>query len=359
MYRRGSRYCVVVRDQRGKQHKRSARTLAEARDLKAALTADVKRGEFRALSRMTFGEYAPEWIGTYTGRTRRGIREETRADYRRALGLDEQGEPIGDGAMEFFGRMRLTEIEPRDVKRYAAKVAERGVSQNTVRLALAPVKALLATAVEEGLLRSNPAAGLRLLAAAQGDESVSQRVKALTKEQLRALLAELPGEWGLRVQFLAETGLRISEALALTWADVDFGRRRVLVRRRLRAGKVGPLKSSYARRDVPLSVGLARALWCAKGSAPEDATVFGGESGAPLDRSYCYRVVKAAGERAGVPWVGLHTLRHTCATPARRSPSSPAGTPSRCNSCLGITRPPLRWRPTSTCFRTTCPSRRS
>ena len=27
-----------------------------------------------------------------------------------------------------------------------------------------------------------------------------------------------------------------------------------------------------------------------------------------------FRVVKAAGKRAGVPWVGLHTLRHTAAT---------------------------------------------
>jgi hypothetical protein len=51
--------------------------------------------------------------------------------------------------------------EPRDVKRYATAVGARGVSANTVRLALAPVKALLATAVEDGLIRSNPAAAER------------------------------------------------------------------------------------------------------------------------------------------------------------------------------------------------------
>jgi hypothetical protein len=48
------------------------------------------------------------------------------------------------------------------VKGYAAHVAARGVARNTVRLAVAPVKALLATAHEEGVIRSNPAAGLRL-----------------------------------------------------------------------------------------------------------------------------------------------------------------------------------------------------
>ena len=41
IYKRGSRYVVRYRDPNGKQRKRFARTLAEARDLKATLTADV------------------------------------------------------------------------------------------------------------------------------------------------------------------------------------------------------------------------------------------------------------------------------------------------------------------------------
>ena len=41
----------------------------------------------------------------------------------------------------------------------AAKQNAEGLAPNTVRLAVAPVRALLATAFEEGLIRSNPAAG--------------------------------------------------------------------------------------------------------------------------------------------------------------------------------------------------------
>src|SRR5205814_737115 len=90
---------------------------------------------------------------------------ETLADYRRALGLDAHGKPLDPprGAVAFFGRKRLAEIGPRDLRAYAAHVAARGVSRNTVRLALAPVKALLATAQEDELIVSNPAAGLRNL----------------------------------------------------------------------------------------------------------------------------------------------------------------------------------------------------
>ncbi|MGH3114957.1 MAG: hypothetical protein ACRDOP_15955, partial [Gaiellaceae bacterium] len=54
VYKRGSRYVVTFRDPLGRQRKRSARTLSEARDLKATLTADVRRGEYRALSKVTF-----------------------------------------------------------------------------------------------------------------------------------------------------------------------------------------------------------------------------------------------------------------------------------------------------------------
>src|SRR5919202_2013808 len=116
IYRRGSRYVVVFRDPHGRQRKRSARTLAEARDVKATLTADVRRGEYRALSRVTFAQYAAEWCGSYNGRTARGIRPQTLSDYKALLERD---------AIPFFGRIQLMAIEPRDVKRFAAELTAR------------------------------------------------------------------------------------------------------------------------------------------------------------------------------------------------------------------------------------------
>ncbi|MEP6910630.1 MAG: site-specific integrase [Actinomycetota bacterium] len=308
IYKRGDRYVVVFRDPQGKERKRFARTLAEAREVKAALTADVRRGEYRTLSRVTFAEYATEWIEGYQGRTSRGLREATRDDYRRTIERE---------AVPFFGRMRLAEIEPRDVKRYAAHVAGRGVSPNTVRLAVAPVKALLATAVEEGLLRSNPSAGVRIAQAAE-PEAEGGRVKALTEDELRALLTAVAPEWQLLVTLLAQTGLRVSEAPPLTWGDVDFGRRRLGVRRSLSRGRIGPPKTRHGRRDVPLSEGLARALWNARkaagADAGDDASIFHRRNGELLDRAQVFRAVKAAAKRAGIPWAGLHTPRHTAAT---------------------------------------------
>src|SRR5262249_33200771 len=142
-----------------------------------------------------------------------------------------------------------------------------------------------------------------------------EQAKALTEEQLVGLLAELPQEWRLFFEFLAHTGLRIGEAVALTWANIDLGKQRVGVRRRLYRGRFDAPKSKQGRRDVPLSPGLAPALWRSRGTAADDAPVFPSRDDTHLDPSnVAARVLKPAARRAGVPWVGFHTFRHTCAT---------------------------------------------
>jgi integrase len=320
IYHKGNRYIVVFRDPTGRQRKRSAATLAEARELKAVLTADIARGEYRALSRVTFAEYAREWIVSYQGRTSRGFRDSTRGEYARDLGLDPKTyEPLkpARGATAFFGQMRLAEIEPRDIKRYAVHHSDRGLAPASVRLELAPVRAMLATAVEEGIIRSNPAAGLRITKRAEAELEESERIKSLTEDELRALLERLPADWRLFVEFLAHTGLRIGEAIALTWGDIDFGRRRVTVCRRYYQGSFAPPKSRYGRRDVPLADGMARRLWEFRKAtlAADSAPLFPSKTGGVLDASNVFsRVLKPAARAAGVPWAGFHTLRHTCAT---------------------------------------------
>jgi integrase len=322
IYKRGGRYVVRYRDPSGRQRKRFARTLAEARDLKASLVTDVRRGEYRETSRLPFSEYAVQWTETYQGRTSRGIREHTRADYRGLIERD---------AIPFFGRMRLSEIEPRDVKAYVSQLAARGLEPTSVRKVLAPVRALFATALEEGLIRSNPAAGVRVAMPTRDEDEVdAAKVKALGADDLAAFLDATPDEWRLFFRFLAETGLRIGEAIALAWEHVDFGRRRILVRRRFYRGSFGPPKSRYGRRDVPISAELAQALWDLRKDAAGEL-VFTSASGQMIDPSNLMtRVLKPAAVEAGLgewvkapksrngvraeTWVGFHTLRHTCAT---------------------------------------------
>jgi integrase len=193
-------------------------------------------------------------------------------------------------------------------------VAARGVSANTVRLALAPVKALFATALEDGLIRSNPTAGVRV-AGATTREADEDKARALTPDELAALLDELPDAERLFFRFLAQTGLRIGEAIALRVGDVDLGRRRVQVRRRWYRTSFAPPKSKHGRRDIPLATGIAQALWPLIAGRDSNELLFASETGRMIDQSnLTSRVLKPAARRAGVPWASYHTFRHTAAS---------------------------------------------
>ena len=85
IFKRGSRYVVTFRDAAGRQRRESARTLDDARRLKAARTTAVATGEYQERSRDTLHAYSREWVKRYQGRGRRGFRENTRDEYTRTL----------------------------------------------------------------------------------------------------------------------------------------------------------------------------------------------------------------------------------------------------------------------------------
>jgi integrase len=113
----------------------------------------------------------------------------------------------------------------------------------------------MATAMHEGLIRHNPTTGAALPArdaqrAAETGEDDEPDRRALTRDQLAALLLVIPERHKTLVRLLASTGLRISEALALSCGDVDLDGGVITVR----AGKRG------LTRLVPLHVSALRPL---------------------------------------------------------------------------------------------------
>lgn len=342
IYRRGGRY-VVVYKVHGRQYWESARTLEDARRLKAARTADAARGEFEARSRTTLHEYAGEWIDRYQGKGRRGFRENTRRNYRLVLARY---------VLTYFPkRLKLTEVTPSRVAGFVAWLcdekeqarvehrlavkrareagkpepkplapdARRHLSDSTVRNVMAPIRACLRDAVREGLLRSNPARDVDLPHRPKVEDEEAEP-KALTAEELATLLAIVPDRWRTFFRLLAATGLRFSEATALQWKHLQLNgpTPHVKVRRSVVNGTVEPPKSRHGRRDVPIPRSLVLELRDRRKTAawPEDDhLVFPSGNGAPVTYANLkQRVLDIAAEEAGVPWVGFHTFRHTCAS---------------------------------------------
>ncbi|MBA3841346.1 MAG: site-specific integrase [Actinobacteria bacterium] len=321
IYKRENRYVVIERDNRGRQVKRFAETLQEARNVKASLRADVARGEFRPNSQTPFVTYAREWVKTYAGRTSRGLKEQTRKDYEAALARNEFG--------EHFRGLKVSELEATDLEAYAEVLKRKGLTPRTIRNLILPLRLCLATAHQRRHIRFNPFAGVKV-AAAMGTGAREDDARALTQAEIVTLLtsfdraAKVKGltaaelhhvkQTRLLTLFLLQTGCRIGEALALTWGDFEDGLTSVRIRRRTYKGTTDKPKSKYGERSVPVSPLVRKQLRAHRGSAAKATHLFLNSDGKPLDYSAAHRVFRPVADAAGLKWATFHTCRHTCAS---------------------------------------------
>src|SRR5262249_4054248 len=139
----------------------------------------------------------------------------------------------------------------------AAEFTNGRPAPRTVNGFVTTLGAVLNSAVEDGILPSNPA--LRLGKVIRRDQGQVEEVEVFTADEVNALIAAADPEFRPFVLLLARTGLRLGEALALRWEDVDWAARTVLVRRSTRHGITSVPKNGKARR-VDLSPQLSRAL---------------------------------------------------------------------------------------------------
>jgi integrase len=215
------------------------------------------------------------------------------------------------------GTWRLADVAAADVRELYAELREDGASTSALKRLRAALSALFATAVEDRLLTTNPVQGVRIPPAPTG-EPEDERAKALTRAELATVLAALPADWRLFFELLTHTGLRISEAIGLTWQHVDLGTvPRVRVREQFCEGERRQLKSKHARRDVPLSPGMAERLRERRRDTyrGDRAPVFATTTGTELSRpNVAGRVLKPAAEAVGLPWASFHSFRHSCAS---------------------------------------------
>jgi integrase len=124
----------------------------------------------------------------------------------------------------------------------------------------------------------------------------------------------------------AYAGLRVSEALGLTWQDVDL-KGTLTVRQQLgEDGSLVPLKTEAARRTLDIFPALASELRALRDRQAKtsgfhrigvDSLVFTTSTGKPHSRRNVLRAVHGAGDSAGLndegEKVGVHDLRHTFA----------------------------------------------
>ncbi len=306
-------YVCVFRSA-GRQCKRSARTYEEAKRIKRESETDRDRGELQARTSIGFLPYVDEWVERYRGQGRRGFRENTREEYRRLI--------RAYAHHHFPRKLKLVDVSTYALARFTDWLADekeqgKRLSDRTIANAVIPLRAALATAKREGLIRHNPAQGLAM---PHREQLPEEEVKVFSRDQLTAVLAIAPERHALLFELLAATGLRISEAIALQrlHLQLDQDEPEVCIRRAIVRDRIEPPKSKYGRREVHLPPSLARNLrahLAARADQDSTALAFPSEAGGPLNPGNLRRrVLKPLVEEVSAPWAGFHTFRHTFAS---------------------------------------------
>jgi integrase len=247
-----------------------------------------------------------------------------------------RGRPLAPGTVALYetllrvhvlpvlGCVLLTDLTRAGVHAwYDALVDTRGpmVAAKSYRL----LRAVLATAVEEGLLEATPCT-----VRGAGHEWSPER-PVLGVEQVLALADEVPDRYRAAVLLAAFCCLRVGELAALRRSAVDLSAPTVAVV--ASAGQVagrgfvtGPPKSAAGRRTVTVPAAvvpdLARHLDLYAEAGPR-GRVFTGERGGPLRSSrFNAAVLRPAVARLGLAGVHAHDLRHTGNTLAAASGAS-------------------------------------
>lgn len=144
----------------------------------------------------------------------------------------------------------------------------------------------------------------------------------LTVEEIGKLLSELREPWRTAVYVAVTTGLRVSELLALKWADVDFSAGEIKLSRGIVRQRIGEMKTEASRKPVPMDAGLADVLTNWREVAPynQGADYIFASPDRHGRQPYWPNAamedhIRPAAQRAGISKrVGWHTMRHTFGT---------------------------------------------
>jgi len=163
---------------------------------------------------------------------------------------------------------------------------------------------VLSWAVKCKWIEENPCAGVELFHAGS---KVKRTI--LKPEQVAAIVNKLREPYATLVLFLAVSGLRIGEAIAVKWSDFEGDT--LHIRRRIFEGKVGTTKTESSQRSLPIPAALIERMK----KLSDGEWIFRARNGAPINpKNAAQRYIRPVTRDLGIPLGGWHDFRHTLST---------------------------------------------
>lgn len=256
-------------------------------------------------ARQTFGDFATEWLVHQQANTVKGSWVKERANLNRYL-------------IPEFGRREMRSFQMRDVQQWLNALAVpsspdiKPVPANKRDDLIRCLKQIFGQAVEWNVISANPLIGLERI------RLMKRKVEVYTVDELAQMIVwlfdNIPEIADLAL-FAVNTGMRLGELVAITWAEIDFRSRTVMVQTQWDAKECKFAERTKGKRvrQVPLNTECIELLTRRKLDPRPDGHVFTGDY---------YRVtndwtlwMKDAGLTEALErGCSFHNLRHTFAS---------------------------------------------
>lgn len=227
----------------GKRYSCYADTIKECREQERKLRENIQNGLYTQNRNITLDKYYKEWKKARQGVIKGNTALGNECRYRNHIG-------------PALGYRKIVDIEKREIIQLQQKLVEK-YEPITVNGIIVQLKTILNDAVEEGIISRSPAVGVKMLKVEKKATETYHR--ALTEEEQISFMEYAKDEWLYELfALLLCTGMRIGEATALTWDDIDYFNNVIHVNKtmtRTADGKytTGSPKSKTSIRDIPMT----------------------------------------------------------------------------------------------------------
>lgn len=317
----------------------TAPTQKEVRALMQDASVALEKSEYFEASRATLGEWIDVWLSDYCThvkyQTLKSYRAQCETHIKPALGAIPLESLSTQQIQAFYNRLRREghTISRRDAKTGKTETMRVPLSPKSIKNIHAILSKCLNTAIELKYIKYNPAQQTRR------PKIQAPEINPLDVDQIKKLLVELEKEeYADLYKLFVFTGLRKSEALGLSWDNVDVKNHTLkisqqLQKRPLRDGgyTIAPVKQDRVRyivvSDFVIDVLDHRKIrqdadresagnaWTefSLPSGKSAKLVFTRSDGTPINPKSAYLHYKKIAKRLGVSESRVHDLRHTYA----------------------------------------------
>ena len=296
----------------GKRRRLWRTTHGTRRQAEAELTrlmGEYDRGLAHPITQLKTADYLTDWLTNVVAH-----RNQPRTVQSYRILVDRHIIPV-------LGNLPLEHITPRDIESVFSSMRKRGLTENTALHAFSVLRRALRDAERKGLVVQNVC---RLV---DPPKRAPYKANAPEIDAIVDILAEADStKYGPILHFMARTGVRRGEAVALHWKNIDLEVEvATIVESAIRVPgqqiMFRPTKSAAGRRGIALdlhTISILRQHRAAQnhsilrlgGAYQDQGLVFSGQLGGPMDLDDLSHQFTRIAARAGHSGITLHGLRH-------------------------------------------------